>query len=383
MARTYALDLVVALLACAAVIELLLRPVRPGAPTTVIWFALPAFASLVLAVFARRRFPVGGLIAYWVLAASFAFVDPYLIPNADSFFAVGMAVAFLLGNLRNPAQGVPGLAVVLVCAAVIVFRIPGHSLSDLIFVPVNFGISWLGGFVLRGSIGQTEAAEARAALADQAREADALMAVVAERTRIARELHDVIGHAVSVMTVQASGVRRLLRADQEQERAALLAVERTGREALAEMRQVVGALRDADEAPALAPRPSLSQVHTLVARAKEAGLTVDLQIEGEPVPLSAAIDLTAYRLVQEGLTNAIKHAAARHAAVRVSYAAGYVEIEVLDDGRGTGGADVAAASGRHGLLGMRERVSIFGGEFESGSRPGGGYRLRARIPVAT
>jgi signal transduction histidine kinase len=382
LTRTYTLDLVVALLAGVAMIDLVLRPARPGAPATLMLFALAAFAGLVLAVIARRRFPAGGPIAYWLLAASFSFVDPYLIPNADSFFAVGMAVAFLLGNLRNPGHGALGLVVVLAAAATIVYRIPGHQLSDLVFVPVNFGISWLGGFILRESIGQAEAAEARAALADQTRAAEALMAVVEERTRIARELHDVVGHAVSLMTVQTSGVRRLLHPDQEQEREALLAVERTGRETLAEMRRVVGVLRDADEAPALAPRPSLSQVHELVAHANDTGLAVDLEVEGEPIPLSAGIDLTAYRLVQEGLTNAIKHAAARHAAVRVSYEAGHVEIEVSDDGRG-GGPDLSRGDGGHGLLGMRERVSIFGGEFESGPRPEGGYRLRARIPVTT
>jgi signal transduction histidine kinase len=379
--RRYALDLVVTLLASLALVEIVLRPDPPGAPSQSLWLAL-AIASLVLAVFARRRFPFAGPLAYWVLAAGFSLVDPLFIPGLVSLFTVGMVVAFLLGNLRNPVQGVIGLAVVVVGAATIVYMIPGHSTGELVFVPLNFGISWLGGFILRGSIGQTEAADARAALAEQNRAAEALRAVVEERTRIARELHDVVGHAVSVMTVQTSAVRRLLRSEQEQEREALLAVERTGREALAEMRRVVGALRDADESPALAPRPSLSQVDKLVAQAQETGLLVDLEIEGEPIPLPAGIDLTAYRLVQEGLTNAIKHAAARTAAVRVRYGAGHVEIEVSDDGGGTGGAASISSDGGHGLVGMRERVSIFGGEFESGSRPGGGFRLRARIPVA-
>jgi signal transduction histidine kinase len=184
------------------------------------------------------------------------------------------------------------------------------------------------------------------------------------------------------MTVQVSGVRRLLRAEQEQEREALLAVERTGREALAEMRRVIGALRDPEEAPTLAPQPSLSRVDGLVAQARETGLPVDLEIEGDPVPLPAGVDLTAYRLVQEGLTNAIKHAAARHAEVRVRYDGDHVEIEVSDDGRGVG-ADATSNGGGHGLLGMRERVSIYGGELEAGPRDEGGFRLRARLPVAT
>ena len=383
LTRRYAFDVAVLLLASVAMVQIVLRHDAPGVPGTAMWFALPAIASLVFAVFARRRFPFAGPAAYWVLAAGFSFVDPHLIPDAVSLFVVGMAVAFLLGNLRNDVQAGIGLAVVLAGAAIIVYKIPGHSTADLVFVPLDFGISWLAGFLLRGSTEQAEAAEARAALAEQQREADALRAVVEERTRIARELHDIVGHSLSVMTVQTSGVRRLLRPEQEQEREALLAVERTGREALAEMRRVVGALRDADESPELAPQPSLSRVDKLVAQARETGLPVDLEIEGQPVPLPAGVDLTAYRLVQEGLTNAIKHAAARHAEVRVRYDRGHVEVEVSDDGRGTDGAYSASSDGGHGLVGMRERVSIYGGDLEAGPRAGGGFRLRARIPVTT
>jgi signal transduction histidine kinase len=381
--RRYVFDVVVVLLAIVAMVEIVVRRDAPDAPRTTLWFALPAIAILVLAIFARRRFPFAGPTAYWLLAAGISFVDWRLIPFAVSLFVVGMAVAFLLGNLRNAVQAGIGLAVVLGGAAIIVHKIPGHSAADLVFVPLEFGISWLAGFLLRESAEQAEAAETRATLAEQEREADALRAVVEERTRIARELHDIVGHAVSVMTVQTSGVRRLLRSEQEQEREALVSVERTGREALAEMRRVVGALRDPEEGPALAPRPSLGRVDKLVAQARETGLPVDLEIEGEPVPLPAGVDLTAYRLVQEGLTNTIKHAAARHAEVRVSYDPGHVEIEVCDDGRGADGAALTSGDGGHGLVGMRERVSIYGGELEAGPRPGGGFRLRARIPVAS
>ena len=190
-----------------------------------------------------------------------------------------------------------------------------------------------------------------------------------------------VAHSVSVMTVQTSAVRRLLTPEQEKERHALLTVEQTGREALAEMRRLVGVLRsDVHEAPALAPQPGLAEVGTLVAHAKETGLQVDLQIEGQPVRLPAGIDLTAYRLVQEGLTNAIKHASAEHAEVRVRYASGHVEVEVVDDGRGVNGR---SSSGGHGLLGMRERVSIYRGDLDVGPRAEGGFRLRARLPVQT
>jgi signal transduction histidine kinase len=374
----YVFDVAVALLAIAAMVEIVVRRDAPNAPTTPLWFALLAIAVLVLGIFARRRFPFAGPAAYWVLAAGISFVDGLLLAFPASLFVVGLAVSFLLGNVRNAVQASIGLVVVLGGAAIVVYNIPGHTTAELIFIPLDFAISWLAGFLLRGSTEEAEAADARATLAEQEREADALRVVVEERTRIARELHDIVGHSVSVMTVQTSGVRRLLLPEQEQEREALLAVEQTGREALAEMRKVVGALRDPEEGPALAPRPSLSRVDKLVTQARETGLAVSLEIEGEPVPLPAGVDLTAYRLVQEGLTNAIKHAAARHADVRVRYDGDHVEIEVYDDGRG---AEAPSTGGGHGLVGMGERVSIYGGDLEVGPRAEGGFRLRARLPV--
>jgi signal transduction histidine kinase len=205
------------------------------------------------------------------------------------------------------------------------------------------------------------------------------LAVSEERARIARELHDVVGHSVSVMTVQASAVRRLLKPEQEREREALLIVEQTGREAMAEMRRMVGVLRRPEEAPALAPQPSLDHLDKLVEHARESGLPVKLTVEGDAVQLPAGVDLTAYRLVQEGLTNALKHARAKNAEVVVRYSNGFVELSVTDDGTGDGGGD----SGGHGLVGMRERISVYGGDLEAGPRPEGGYRLRATLPVGS
>jgi signal transduction histidine kinase len=182
---------------------------------------------------------------------------------------------------------------------------------------------------------------------------------------------------VSVMVVQAGGARRILERDPSRAVAAAEQIERTGREALAEMRRVVGVLRRPEEAPALAPQPSLQHLDRLVENAREAGLAVDLRIEGEPAQLAAGLDLTAYRLVQEGLTNALKHARAQQAEVVVRYSDGRVELTVTDDGLGGGGDD----KGGHGLVGMRERVSVYGGELEAGPRPEGGYRLRANLPI--
>lgn len=377
--RRYVFDVVVVLLATVAMLEIVLRPI---APDTTLWFSLAAIAMLVVALLARRRFPFAGPTAYWLLAAAYSFVEWRLIPSAASLFVVGMAAAFLLGNLRNPVKAGIGLVVVLGSAAIIVSQIPGHPAADLVFVPLDFGISWLAGFILRGSAEQAEAAVARATAAEREREKEALRAVAEERTHIARELHDIVGHSLSVMTVQTSGVRRVLEPQQQRERDALLAVERTGREALAEMRRVVGALRDAGEGPALTPRPSLSRVDKLVAQVREGGLRVNLEIEGEPIALPAGVDLTAYRLIQEGLTNTTKHAAARHAEVRVRYDHDHVVIDVCDDGRGVVGSEPSTNGSGHGLVGMRERVSIYGGELEAGPRPEGGFRLHARLPVA-
>ena len=208
------------------------------------------------------------------------------------------------------------------------------------------------------------------------REERASTAVAEERNRIARELHDVVGHSVSVMTVQASAVRRLMRPDQEKERAALETVEAAGREALAEMRRMVGVLRSGDSPPDLAPPPTLDQLDRLVDNFRRAGLDVALETDGPPVPLPPGLDLTAYRLVQEALTNTLRHAGARRALVHVGYADERLVICVRDDGAGPNGSPPGT-----GLLGMRERVAVYGGTLTTGGAEGGGFELRAELPV--
>jgi signal transduction histidine kinase len=179
------------------------------------------------------------------------------------------------------------------------------------------------------------------------------------------------------MTVQASAVRRLLLPEQERERQALLTVEETGRQALVEMRRLVGIMRSEEEVPALAPQPGLGTLPALVEQVRQSGLPVELNVEGDPVRLPAGVDLSAYRIVQEALTNALKHAGPAHAWVSVRYVADDVEIDVENDGSSDGAAD---ADG-HGLVGMRERVALCGGELHSGPRPGGGFKISARLPV--
>jgi signal transduction histidine kinase len=355
---------------------------RTGGPTGPAWFDGLAIVACLSPLFFRRRYPFGAPVGVGVAVVLTTFVDPRLAPFAFVTFLAGCAAVVLMGLLRDRSQAVAGLAIAVGVDALVAYKDPKGNLGAFIATSVIFGIVWTIAFALGSKFREADEAKERAARAEREREERATAAVSEERARIARELHDVVGHSVSVMTVQASAVRRLLRPEQQRERDALLIVEQTGREALAEMRRMVGVLRRPEEAPALAPQPSLEHLDGLVAQAREAGLPVELRIEGEPVQLPAGLDLTAYRLVQEGLTNAMKHAHAERTQVVVRYGDNDIEVTVSDDGRGTLGGD-GAASGGHGLVGMRERVSVYGGELEAGPRPGGGYRLRARLPVVS
>jgi signal transduction histidine kinase len=347
-----------------------------GGPQGPLWFDVLAILATVMPLFARRRFPFGAPVAVGVAIALSSFVDKNFVHELVPPIA-GLAAVFLVGMVRDRSQAVAGLAAGVGVVAVAAHNDPTGGAANFIFFSIVSAIVWTIGFAIGRKFHEAEEAKEQAARAERAREERARAAVADERARIARELHDVVGHSVSVMTVQASAVRRLLRPHQEKQRDALLVVEQTGREALAEMRRMVGVLRRPEEAPALAPQPSLEHVDKLVEHAREAGLPVTLAIEGEPEPLPAGVDLTAYRLVQEGLTNALKHAQAGHAEVLVRYGEGHVELTVSDDGRGVGSGD----GGGHGLVGMRERVTVYGGELEAGPRAGGGYRLRAKLPL--
>ena len=188
-------------------------------------------------------------------------------------------------------------------------------------------------------------------------EAERLIAVAQERARIARELHDVIAHSVSVMVVQAEAAQEVLKRDPQRAVNRFEAVQETGRQAMVEMSRLVGLLREDDEEMGLAPQPGLSDLETLAHAVREAGLSVDPRTEGEPTQIPLGVDLSAYRVVQEALTNAIKHAGPARAQVTVRYCTDWLELEVLDDGPGTGNGHV----GGHGLVGMRERITVFGG----------------------
>jgi signal transduction histidine kinase len=367
----------IALLLIAAMLEVLVGRDSPGAPRTTLWFVLPAIAILVLPILARRRFPFAPA-AHWLLAAGISFVDWRLIPFAISIFVVGLVAAFLLGNLRDPVQAGIGLALVIGGPATVVYKIPGHSTAELIFIPLEFAIAWVAGFALRDRAEQAEAAEGRAAQAERERDAAARIAVAEERVRIARELHDIVAHAVSVMVLQVGAVRHKLPETLAEDSDALRNVEQAGRTALAEMRGLLGAMRhDGDEAE-LTPQPGLEGLDSLLEEIGRAGLPVQLHVDGEPVALARGIDLSAYRIVQEGLTNALKHARASNADVTVRYRPDELQIEVRDNGEGGSMSDGLG----HGLVGVRERVKIYGGEMSTGTANGSGFILSTRLPLS-
>jgi signal transduction histidine kinase len=376
--RTYGFELVVVLLMVTGMLEVQLRRASPDAPHTPLWFQLSAIAVLVLPLYARRRNTFAAATTYWLLAVGLSFIDGRLVPFVASVFVLGMAASYLLGNLRDAVQVRIGLAVVLTGAAVVVYNLPDHSASQLLFIPLPFGMCWLAGRTLRERAEQAEAAEVRATRAEWERDAAARVAVAEERARIAREMHDIVAHSVSVMVLQVGAVRHRLPDGLEDDREALRRVEQAGRSALTQMRRLLGAMRRDGDGLDLAPQPGLDGLDSLVDDVSRAGLAVRLNVDGERFELPRGIDLSAYRIVQEGLTNALKHAHASHADVTVRFRRDELEVEVVDDGAGS----AAGSDGLgHGLVGIRERVKIYGGEMSAGAAATGGFALTARLPV--
>ena len=239
-----------------------------------------------------------------------------------------------------------------------------------------FAIAWLAGFALRERAAQAEAAEERAVHAEGEREENARRAVFEERVRIARELHDVVAHHVSMMGVQAGAARVVIDRDRDKAKEALSAIESSSREAVAELHQLLGFLRQEGDADDLAPQPGLNELPRLAAGMH---LAVAVSIEGEQRPLPPTVDVSAYRIVQEALTNTLKHSVASRADVHLRYWPDELEVEIVDDGRPTGGAP--PAPGGLGLIGMRERAALHGGQLSAGPAAGGGFAVRVRLPT--
>jgi signal transduction histidine kinase len=250
-------------------------------------------------------------------------------------------------------------------------------MSEFAFTGLIGALPWLAGAALRARIRAALAADTRARRAEDEREQHAAAAVAEERARIARELHDLVAHSVSVMVMQAGVLRRRL-PDDDRSRDLAQTIERTGREALVEMRRMLGLLRNQGSEPVpLAPLPGLARLNELVESTQTAGVPVELSVDAAPGPLPPGLDLCAYRIVQESLTNVIKHAGRASARVSVRFPPGSVELEVVDDG--PGGA--ITAHGGHGLVGMRERAALFGGQVEAGPGRTGGFAVHALLPM--
>ncbi len=376
-ARSHALDVLIVIGAIEGVLEVVLRSDVVLSTATPTWFAAPAVAVVVLALLGRRLYPFLAPAGVWVLAAALSFVDGQLVVSALSVYAAGLAAALLLGSLPNAVPGRIGLAVTLGGAAVIVANSPDHTPIQFFFVPALFAIAWLAGLGLRERAEQARVAEERAAHAEREREENARRAVFEERVRIARELHDVVAHHVSMMGVQAGAARVVIDRDRAKAKEALSAIEESSRQAVAELHRLLFFLRQVGDRDDLAPQPGLDQLPALAATLRDSHLAVEVRIEGETRPLPSTVDVSAYRIVQEALTNTLKHSAASRADVHVRYWPDEVEVEIVDDGRPDGAAE--SGPGGLGLIGMRERAALHGGQLTAGPARGGGFAVRARL----
>jgi signal transduction histidine kinase len=322
--------------------------------------------AITVAVAVRRRYPT----MVGVLAASIAIVAQSVWPSQVTAAAIGWmcdlyAITVWTGTRRFAAF----VCFYLAASGASIALNPSGFRSTVFFTVVSAIVMLLVRIVVGGR-------ERRVRLAERERDVAAREAVVEERARIARELHDVIAHHVSMIVLQAGAERHALDGRESSARDVLGTIERTGRDALAETRRLLGMLREGGADP-LSPQPGLADLDLLVSQVRDAGLPVQLHVEGDRRDLPVGLDLSAYRIVQEALTNALKHAGRATAAVRIRYHDDALELQIADDGAST----PTRATGGHGLVGMRERVALYGGTFEARPRDGGGYLVRALLPI--
>jgi signal transduction histidine kinase len=332
--------------------------------------------TALLAVRRRAAVVCGAGAMLVVILQQFAIGD---VQGASAFSVLALVVAmYSLGAHAELRLALP-VGVALVAGFWAMSFAKDKNLGDVTFVSIVLFVPWVGGMVLRHRAEHAHELELRARTLETEGAERARKAVEEERARIARELHDVVAHAMSVIVVQAGAERLVLPPDQTSTRDVLSAIESTGRQALGEMRRLLGMMRAGDEQLALAPQPSVAYLDDLCEQVRAAGMPVDLVVEGDPVDLPPGVDVSAYRIVQEALTNALKHAGPASARVAVRYLPDELEVEVVDDGYGA----AAERNGGHGLIGMRERVTVYGGRLQTGNRPSGGYAVQVRLPLAS
>jgi signal transduction histidine kinase len=331
-----------------------------------------------LAVLVARWTPLGAIVLLAAVVAVPALVVPDLPPSGGAQLIVWM---LLVGNAayRLPRdRGLVGYGVAAVVPAVTIV-VAGESVWEFLFYGLILAPAWIVGVLLRREQRRSAELAALAGELRREREKQAEVAVAAERTRISRELHDAVAHTVSVMTLQVGVVRRRLGVGSVEEET-LRGAETLGRQAVDELRRIVGLVREGESA-ALAPLPSMAQLDELVAHVRGTGTSVTVDLTGPVAEIPQAVDMSAYRIVQEGLTNALRHAPGARIEVRVAVGAREIEVSVVN---GPARTPVAASvGGGHGLVGIRERVHVLGGAFTAGATPDGGHRLHARLPLTS
>lgn len=331
--------------------------------------------ALAISLAWRRRAPVPilaiGLVGLLLSGRS--------IEDQPEAWVLALLVAlYSVGAGADGMLAVVGAMEVITVMVVAVAREPGQvqGFGDVAFLLLILAGPWFAGSAIRLRRQREHVLEQRAVVLERDREASAREAVTAERARIARELHDVVAHALSVIVLQARGGRRAMSGGSGAAREALDTIEGTGTEALAEMRRLVGVLRTEREGAALSPQPGLRDLAALAEQVRGAGLPVDVSVEGDPIELPPGLDLAAYRILQEALTNCLKHAGSATARVVVRYGEDGIDLEVTDSGQPSD-----THSGGHGLIGMRERVALYGGSIDMGPGGSGGFVVRARLPL--
>jgi signal transduction histidine kinase len=344
--------------------------------------ALGLLSTVPVAWRARRPLTAFAIVLFANGACIYA-----AVPNGAAFQPF-VALTLTAYSVGSRAEGRRALWVppVLLLASVPVFvaaRLHGQDSGNIIPSLVWLVAAWAVGRVVRSWRHKNAALEAANRELEEQRELQAQAAVAVERGRIARELHDVVAHNVSMIVVQAGAAARVLHGEQPDVRNALEVIAASGRETVDEMRTLLGVLRSDDGPAALKPQPGLADLEQLVSGVREAGLPVTLRIEGAPRPLPPTLDLSAFRIVQEALTNTLRHAGAARAEVTVRYEDGLVTLEIADTGHGPDGGPITGRGTGHGLVGMRERAAMLGGELEAARADSGGFTVRARLPAAT